>query len=358
MSKSPKKDSPAAADYDPEMRERARKAQAQHSKKKEDLLDKYSYHIVFGVLILLLVIVLLNAFWKSGPDVYTTLVNDPDYIAKLNSQDLSFKVGPTSMFEGYTLVDAKKTINVQSSNKQQLYRCNTQGKDTIIPDSYSFRTQFPNCAKSIYTQGNCSSSYSITAATAISDRICKQSNGENTFEVSPQTPVFCDKFINTQCKAGFISRTLDYAKLYGLVDTTCAPYNPSSEDTPENCSEKYKSCKRINIGDYCVSSDTENIKLEIFNYGPVVVTIPVYRDFLIYKEGLYQVYPKNQRFSSEHAVKIIGWDIIDGKNAWLIENSWGLDWGVNGTAYIFAYLVTLSQNLRNCTLRDLRLLLR
>ncbi len=63
-----------------------------------------------------------------------------------------------------------------------------------------------------------------------------------------------------------------------------------------------------------------------------MVTIPVYRDFLIYKEGLYQVYPKNQRFSSEHAVKIIGWDIIDGKNAWLIENSWGLDWGINGTA--------------------------
>ena len=44
------------------------------------------------------------------------------------------------MFEGYTLVDAKKTINAQSSNKQQLYKCNPSGKDTIIPDSYSFRT--------------------------------------------------------------------------------------------------------------------------------------------------------------------------------------------------------------------------
>jgi hypothetical protein len=80
------------------MRERARKAQAQHSKKKEDLLDKYSYHIVFGVLILLLAIALINSLWKSGPDVYTTYVNDADYIAKINGQGLGFKVGPTPMF--------------------------------------------------------------------------------------------------------------------------------------------------------------------------------------------------------------------------------------------------------------------
>lgn len=133
------------------------------------------------MLILLVLIALFNSLWKAGPDVYSTLVNDPDYIAKINSQELGFKVGATNMFEGYTLVDAKKTINAQSSNKQQLYKCNTGGKDTIIPDSYNFRTEHPNCAKQIYNQGNCSSSYSIAAATAISDRICKQSNGENTF---------------------------------------------------------------------------------------------------------------------------------------------------------------------------------
>ena len=115
------------------------------------MADKYSYHIVFGILIILLLIALVNSLWNSGPDVYTTLVNDQDYIAKINSQDLSFKVGATNMFEGYTLVDAKKTINVQASNKQQLYKCNPAGKDTIIPDTYNFRTEHPQCAKPIYT---------------------------------------------------------------------------------------------------------------------------------------------------------------------------------------------------------------
>lgn len=141
---------------------------------------------------------------------------------------MSFKVGPTNMFQGYKLVDAKKTINVQSSNKQQLYKCNTQGKDTIIPENYNFRTAYPQCKRDVYTQGNCSSSYAIAAATAITDRHCQQNSDKDDyspFDASPHTPVFCDKFINQQCKGGYISRTLDYAKLYGLVNIECAPYN-------------------------------------------------------------------------------------------------------------------------------------
>ena len=75
-SKSPKKDAPQEFPADPEARERARKAQAERSKKKEDLLDKYAYHIVFGILIFLVVVAVVNSLWKSGPNVQTTEVND------------------------------------------------------------------------------------------------------------------------------------------------------------------------------------------------------------------------------------------------------------------------------------------
>merc|ERR1712072_640770 len=37
-----------------------------------------------------------------------------------------------------------------------------------------------------------------------------------------------------------------------------------------------------------------------------------------------------------HAVKIIGWGEMQGKNYWLIENSWGEDWGEHGYAKIVA----------------------
>jgi cathepsin B len=36
-------------------------------------------------------------------------------------------------------------------------------------------------------------------------------------------------------------------------------------------------------------TDVETIKREIINNGPVVTVIPIYRDFLVYKEGVYKV---------------------------------------------------------------------
>jgi len=44
--------------------------------KKKNFLDKYSYHIVFGVFGVVMVFALLQSFWKSGPNIHTTLIND------------------------------------------------------------------------------------------------------------------------------------------------------------------------------------------------------------------------------------------------------------------------------------------
>lgn len=75
------------------MRDRAKAAQANRSKKKENVLDKYAYHIVFGVFGAVMLWFLVTTFWKSGPNVNTTLVNDPSYIQEINSMGASFKVG-------------------------------------------------------------------------------------------------------------------------------------------------------------------------------------------------------------------------------------------------------------------------
>ena len=76
---------------------------------------------------------LIHSFWKSGPNVQTTDVNDDSYISERNSMGASFEVGRVSMFDGYKLFDVKNVLNSQASNKQQLYLCNTGNKDTIVP---------------------------------------------------------------------------------------------------------------------------------------------------------------------------------------------------------------------------------
>lgn len=167
---------------------------------------------------------LIHSFWKSGPNVKTTDVNDDSYIAERNGMGSSFEVGRVSLFDGLKLIDIKNLLNAQASNKQQLYLCNTGNKDTIVPDTYNFREEYPNCARAIVNQGNCSSSYAIASVGAITDRWCRSS--ELSFPLlSPQGPLACDKAINHQCKGGYVSRTLDYAKIYGLVDEKCLAYS-------------------------------------------------------------------------------------------------------------------------------------
>ena len=138
-SKSPKEGAPRV-EADPQMRQRARLAQANRSKKKEDFFEKYSYHLVFGIFGALMVMFLVSTFWKTGPNVNTTLVNDPDYINQRNGLKGTFTVGEVSMFADYKLVDAKALVNNQASNKKQLYRCNTGNKENVIPETYNFKT--------------------------------------------------------------------------------------------------------------------------------------------------------------------------------------------------------------------------
>jgi len=136
------------------------------------------------------------------------------------------------------------------------------------------------------------------------------------------------------CKGGYISRSFDVAKKTGLVSSQCWKSYAGNDYTDDSyCS--FGDCEKFYIQDYCVASTEEGIKREIIENGPVVTMIPIYRDFLIYKTGVYKVIEGTSRFQSGHAVKIVGWGQTDaGEKYWVIENTWGESWGINGFAYI------------------------
>eukprot|EP00831_Metopus_contortus_P023551 TRINITY_DN20750_c0_g1_i1.p1 TRINITY_DN20750_c0_g1~~TRINITY_DN20750_c0_g1_i1.p1 ORF type:complete len:102 (-),score=13.19 TRINITY_DN20750_c0_g1_i1:93-398(-) len=57
--------------------------------------------------------------------------------------------------------------------------------------------------------------------------------------------------------------------------------------------------------------------------------------FLTYKSGFYEaLQPSRFELEMEHVVKVIGWSENKGKTCWQIQNSWGTDWGENGSAFV------------------------
>ena len=47
---------------------------------------------------------------------------------------------------------------------------NTGNKDTIVPEAYNFIKEYPNCARKIVIQRNCSYSFAVAVVSAITDR--------------------------------------------------------------------------------------------------------------------------------------------------------------------------------------------
>ena len=85
------------------------------------------------------------------------------------------------------------------------------------------------------------------------------------------------------------------------------------------------------VQDYCISFHDENIKREIVKNGPVISQMVPFTDFLAYKEGTYHRTAQSFKFNGFHIVKIVGWEKnMDGSSDWIIQNSWGEDWGENG----------------------------
>ena len=88
--------------------------------------------------------------------------------------------------------------------------------------------------------------------------------------------------------------------------------------------------------DVCGTKDADNVKKEIYKYGPVIAGIVVHNDFLTYKSGIYHPDYALYQYGGHQIVEVVGW----GKNLttnieyWVIKNSMGEDWGENGFANV------------------------
>ncbi len=80
---------------------------------------------------------------------------------------------------------------------------------------------------------------------------------------------------------------------------------------------------------------------ELYRHGPFVVSFEPDYDFLLYKSGVYHKLDKNfvpppgdkpEWEKVDHSVLLVGWgeDDLTAEKYWLVQNTWGPDWGESG----------------------------
>ncbi|XP_075210381.1 cathepsin B-like cysteine proteinase 4 [Lycorma delicatula] len=241
-----------------------------------------------------------------------------------------------------------------------------ENKRDILPDNFDARLKWFYCKSisRIWNQGACSSCWALSVANMISDRICIQSDGILEIDISVEQLLSCctNCSILPGCYGGDPQAALWYFYNEGLVtggpydsNKGCQPYSlppckVTSEGTLPPCPEFgydtppcYYNCTNpsyqklysedfytADFPPYQVRADEEEIKNEIYKNGPTVAIFKPYIDFIYYKTGIYHS-TNDTNPVMWHSVKLIGWGTENDVPYWLVVNSWGSEWGENGT---------------------------
>ena len=151
--------------------------------------------------------------------------------------------------------------------------------------------------------------------------------------MSAQDALNCDHS-NFYCSGGYVTNTLNYGMEQGFVDETCMPWTGDNTTCPEEPNQCRVDKQHYVISNYCAVQGPEEIKAEIIANGPVIAPLSGFTDFLSYKEGTYFPDESAFKFNGQNIVKVIGWGSDMTGSHWIVELTWGKDWGEEGLARI------------------------
>lgn len=92
--------------------------------------------------------------------------------------------------------------------------------------------------------------------------------------------------------------------------------------------------KNYKIDSYYVARTDEEIKTGIYLTGACLCGVECQQSIFKPDERNIVKYIPHGKTYGGHALTCLGWKLIDGKEHWIIRNSWGKDYGDNGNFYI------------------------
>jgi len=315
-------------------REKARQASIKR-RQKGFFAEWGQYIMIAGAAAAILLVMNWPKYDPSAPtsEAEVPIIED-SLISTHNESDSSYSLGGNKLFDGVSVQEGKKLFhNGIAMQTKNMPKCGPNKDTAALPDNFNWNEKHPECVKSVMDQGLCSSAWAIVSAGVFTDRHC-QTTGDTAFRASAQQLLTCEKKQSAGCDRGFILGAMEYGKNKGFVSADCMGYKPYDISVDCNYSEINKCPQKVKVADYCAVDGVDAIKREVMTNGPVASVFPVYRDFLVYRDGVYSPLAAVERLDGHQAVKIVGWGSSGKTQFWWVENSFGEEWGVNGLAQV------------------------
>lgn len=195
-----------------------------------------------------------------------------------------------------------------------------------VPSAFDWRDyEGDNYMTPVKDQGSCGSCYAFVIAGVAEAKYKIQNNvPDSEIDLSEQYYVSDCCTLNNGCENG---NTNSFE--CGTVTEACYPYRTSNSSCSDRCSDWEGNFFNTSYGSFfpAGSLDDSELKHLIMTHGPVYGSVQL-NNFVALPDFEYTC----SGSSYSHGLVILGWN--DAEGHWIVKNSWGIDWGDNGFAYI------------------------
>ena len=206
-----------------------------------------------------------------------------------------------------------------------------------LPTSFDWTSvDGTNYVSAIRNQGQCGSCYAFASMAMLEARLRIRTSNKLQRVFSPQEVVSCSPYAQG-CAGGFPYLIAGkHAEDFGVVEESCYPYIGSDSKCAQNTDTclRYHSTDYYYVGGFYGACNEAEMRLELYNNGPIAVGFEVYNDFEQYKSGIYHHTGLTDKFNpweiTNHAVLVVGYGEEGGTKFWRVKNSWGENWGEQG----------------------------
>ena len=251
----------------------------------------------------------------------------------MHNEHLAERLGFTVAINEYSDLDAaefaKQLTGLSRSGGKPSPDAKTYVPSGTAPASVDWRTK--GVVTGVKNQGQCGSCWAFSATGALEAQHALKTG--SLVSLSEQNLVDCSgPEGNEGCNGGWPFWAFEYVIKNGGIDTE-ASYPYRAED--ENCR-----FRAANVGATCqsyqmVPADDESALTDaIANVGPISVAIDAsHASFQMYSSGVYYE-PECSETALDHAILAVGYGTVGTQDMYIVKNSWGTSWGMQGYIYM------------------------